>query len=62
MIDSEDIQDLSRSIRATLISVNENDRNMESANVVDGLFEIARSLDRVAQAIAQAPTPTKEPL
>jgi hypothetical protein len=30
-------------IRATLISPNESDRNLEAANVVDGLFAIARA-------------------
>ena len=38
-------------IRATLISPNESDRNLEAANVVDGLFAIARALERVADAI-----------
>jgi hypothetical protein len=33
------------------ISPNESDRNMEAANVVDGLFAIARSISRVAEAI-----------
>ena len=33
------------------ISPNESDRNMEAANVVDGLFAIARSITRVAEAI-----------
>jgi hypothetical protein len=36
-----------------LESPNESDRNLEAANVVDGLFAIARSLDRCAQAIHQ---------
>lgn len=34
-----------------LISPNESDRNMEPANVVDGLFAIARGLQAVAKAI-----------
>jgi hypothetical protein len=38
-------------IRATLISPNESDSNLEAANVVDGLFAIARALDNVARAI-----------
>lgn len=33
------------------ISTNEADRNLEPANVVDGLFAIARALDRVAEAV-----------
>lgn len=38
-------------IRDGLISPNEMDRNYEAANVVDGLFAIARSVDRLASAI-----------
>lgn len=34
----------------TLISPNERDRNMEAANVVDGLFAIARAINRLAEA------------
>jgi len=41
-------------IRATLISPNECDSNMEAANVVDGLFAIARAINRVATAINDA--------
>ena len=33
------------------ISPNENDRNLEAANVVDGLFAIARSINAVAEAL-----------
>jgi hypothetical protein len=33
------------------ISPNERDSNHEAANIVDGLFAIARALDRVADAI-----------
>jgi hypothetical protein len=36
---------------ATLFSSSELDSNCESANVVDGLFAIARSMDRVAKAL-----------
>jgi len=42
---------LPKAIRETLISPNELDRNMEPANVVDGLFTIARTIDRLAKAI-----------
>lgn len=38
-------------LRAVLVSPNESDSNFEPANVVDGLFAIARALDRVADAI-----------
>jgi hypothetical protein len=34
-----------------LISSNESDRNLEAANVVDGLFAIARGLNRLAEAV-----------
>lgn len=36
----------------TLTSANETDRNGEEANVVDGLFEIARAIHALARAIA----------
>ncbi len=38
---------------STLISPNEVDLNMEAANVVDGLFAIARALHDVAAAIRE---------
>lgn len=38
-------------IRDIGISPNEQDRNLEPANIVDGLYAIARSLDRLAVAI-----------
>ena len=38
-------------IAAGLISPNEADSNGEPANVVDGLFAIARAIDGLAQAI-----------
>ena len=38
-------------LRETLISPNEQDQNLESANVVDGLFAIARALQQVATEI-----------
>lgn len=37
-------------VRDTLISPNECDSNGESANVVDALFAIARSIRRLAEA------------
>lgn len=39
---------------AWFTSPNEGDRNGETANMVDGLFAIARALDRVADAIRGA--------
>lgn len=47
---------------ATLISPNESDSNLEAANVVDGLYMIARALHDVANAIRESDrpaTPTK---
>ena len=38
-------------IRDTLISPNEYDRNLETANAVDGLFAISRALDGVRESI-----------
>jgi len=38
-------------LRDVFISPNECDSNLEAANVVDGLFAIARALNRVAKAI-----------
>jgi hypothetical protein len=40
--------DIARAIADTLISPNETDANLEAANVVDGLFAIARSLSAAA--------------
>jgi hypothetical protein len=41
-------------LTATLISPNELGRNFEAANVVDGLFAIARGLHAVAEAIRES--------
>ncbi|MDP9364208.1 MAG: hypothetical protein M3Q10_08280 [Chloroflexota bacterium] len=35
----------------TLVSPNESDRNMEAANVVDGLFAVARAIDHLANQV-----------
>jgi hypothetical protein len=43
--------DLGEALRETLISPNECDSNLEPANLVDGLFAIARALMAVAKAI-----------
>lgn len=45
---------LSRVLREVLISPNEMDSNGEPANVVDGLFYIARALNRIAEAIRES--------
>jgi hypothetical protein len=47
-LDAED------ALRNALLSPNECDVNLEPANVVDGLFAIARALVAVAQAIEGA--------
>jgi hypothetical protein len=45
---------LAGAIWGTLQSPNEVDRNLENANVVDGLFAIARGLHHVARATERA--------
>ena len=42
---------IANALRAVLISPNELDSNWENANVVDGLFAIARALRRIAQSL-----------
>ncbi len=42
---------VAKAILMTLESPNESDRNMEIANVVDGLFAIARAIGRLADAV-----------
>lgn len=49
-----DRENIASAIRETLVSPNESDRNFETANVVDGLFVIARALDNIARAIRDA--------
>jgi hypothetical protein len=48
---SEPKNDLAEAIWGTLESPNEPDRHDEPANVVDGLFAIARAIERLAGAI-----------
>lgn len=43
-----------KALGASFISPNEADSNGESANVVDGLFAIARAIDRLAAAVTAA--------
>jgi len=43
---------LYHALRETLISPNEADRNLEPANVVDGLFAISRALHHIAEELA----------
>ena len=42
---------IARAIEYTLMSPNEVDQNLESANVVDGLFAIARAIRRLAEVL-----------
>jgi hypothetical protein len=42
-------QTTAKALHETLISPDESDSNMEPANVVDGLFAIARAIDRLAK-------------
>jgi hypothetical protein len=53
---------VAKALRQTLVSPNEYDSKGEAANVVDGLFAIARALNRVAKAIdgIKAAMPTEE--
>lgn len=44
---------LADALAETLISPNEHDSNLEAANVVDGLFAIARALNDVAKALRE---------
>lgn len=44
-----DEQAIARALHETLISPNESDANLEPANVVDGLFAIARAIYRLAE-------------
>ena len=50
----EHSQGLQQALKAVFISPNESDSNLEPANVVDGLFAIARSIDRLADAVGHA--------
>ncbi len=43
--------DWNRVVDRAFSSPNERDRNGEVANIVDGLFEIARALHRIANAM-----------
>ena len=62
---SESLAAIAKAIWGTLESPSEMDRNLESANVVDGLFAIARSIGDLADAIRESgqskPTEAKPP-
>ena len=53
--------DVGNAIRSTLISPNESDSNLEAANVVDGLFAIARAIDNLALATRRVAHGDMEP-
>jgi hypothetical protein len=53
MADSGQVDALAAAIRSVLISTNESDSNLQPANVVDGLYRIARSIDRLADAVIE---------
>lgn len=43
--------ELNHVLERVFVSPNEADRNFEPANVVDGLFAIARAIERLAAAV-----------
>jgi hypothetical protein len=48
---SESVDSIGSTLDKVFISANEEDRNGESANVVDGLFAIACAIERLAAAV-----------
>ena len=44
-------EEIARALLSVLMSPNELDSNLEPANVVDGLFAIARALDRIGKRL-----------
>jgi hypothetical protein len=48
-----DADRLAEAVWGTLYSPNESDSNFEPANVVDGLFHVARAVERLASAVAR---------
>lgn len=49
--------EIANAIHANFTSPNEPDKNLEAANVVDGLFAISRAINRLADAIEKQGTP-----
>jgi hypothetical protein len=47
----DDPQDVAQAVWGTFRTPNEVDSNGEPANMVDGLFAIARAIDRLAEAV-----------
>lgn len=52
MMDKTTHDPTAQALSYALVSTNESDRNGEPANIVDGLFAIARAIDRLTAAIA----------
>ena len=48
---SGDIETVAAALQDVFISPNEADSNLEPANVVDGLFAIARAIHRLADVV-----------
>ena len=44
-------KDLRAALSDVFVSPNEMDSNMEAANIVDGLFAIARALNRIGKCL-----------
>jgi hypothetical protein len=59
MSDERAIRDIANVIAEVFISPNELDRNLEAANIVDGLFAISRSINYLADCIAGHQTEDK---
>lgn len=46
-----DTDKLARAIEFALTSPNEMDSNMETANIVDGVYRLARAIEHLAKAV-----------
>ena len=51
MTAEDGLKDIANVLQAVFVSPNETDSNWEDANVVDGLFAIARSIQRLASVV-----------
>jgi len=50
----ESLDEIVKALRYVFTSPNEMDRNFETANVVDGLFAVARAILSLAEAVEKA--------
>ena len=50
---AKNAEPIAEALRDTLISPNESDRNLEPANVTDGLFAIARAITFMAKELGK---------